>query len=107
MLVSNFVMIFLYSIKDLPAAIAMTGYRDENGGIHILIINEALFFWQQMEHSLINPNQIRRYGIPLSDDLYDDTGDLGIEHSDSDISSPSRARVALYSLNLLRPQGTK
>ena len=95
MLVSNFVIIFLYSIKDLPAAIAMTGYRDENGGIHILIINEALFFWQQMEHSLINPNQIRRYGIPLSDDLYDDTRDLGIDHSESNISSPSRARVAL------------
>ena len=35
-----------------------------------------------MDHSLINPNQIRHFGIPVSDNAYDGTRDLGIDHED-------------------------
>lgn len=70
------------SIKDVPVATVATAYRDANGSVYILVIHEALFFGSQMDHSLINPNQVRHYGIPVSDDPYDSTRSLGIDHSD-------------------------
>ena len=70
------------SIKDVPVATVVTAYRDNNGLIFILIIHEALYFGAQLDHSLINPNQIRHYGIPVSDDPYDSTQQFGINHPD-------------------------
>ena len=35
-----------------------------------------------MEHSLITPNQIRSFGIPVSDDLFDRTREFGIYHKE-------------------------
>ena len=35
--------------------------------VYILILNEALSFGKSMDHSLINPNQISSFGIPVSD----------------------------------------
>ena len=47
---------------------------------YILVINEGLFYGNKMDHSLINPNQIRAYGIPLSDNAYDTSqnGELSV-----------------------------
>lgn len=53
------------SIKDVPVATVATVYGDENGGVYNLTAHEALFFGKQMGHSLINPNIIRHYGIPV------------------------------------------
>jgi hypothetical protein len=70
------------SIKDVPIATVATGYRDENGLVFILVIHEALFFGTQMDNSLINPNHIRHYGIPVSNDPYDNMRQLGVDHPD-------------------------
>ena len=45
------------------------------------MINEGLYYGIKMDHSLINPNQIRDYGISLWDIAYDQTrnGELLIE----------------------------
>ena len=67
-------------IKDVPVARAATGWKDDYGVTYILIANEVLFFGNEMDHSLINPNQIRHYGVPVSDNPYDETKDLGIDH---------------------------
>ena len=69
-------------IKDVPIARVATAYKDSDGMTYILIINEALYFGQEMDHSLINPNQIRHFGIPVSDNTYDGTQDFGIDHED-------------------------
>jgi len=53
------------SIKDVPITRLATAFKDSDGMTHILIVNEALYFGQQMDHSLINPNQIRHFGIPV------------------------------------------
>ena len=47
---------------------------------YILIVNEALYFGNDMDHSLINPNQNRHFGIPVSDNPYDEDKELGIDH---------------------------
>ena len=70
------------AIKDVPIARVATAFKDRDGVTYILIINKALYFGREMDHSLINPNQIRHFGIPVSDNAYDGTRDLGIDHDD-------------------------
>jgi phage-related tail fiber protein len=38
-----------------------------------------LWFRTQLPHSLINPNQLRAYGIDVNDDPFDSTRDFGID----------------------------
>ena len=68
------------AIKDVPVARSATAYVDQQGDTYILIVNEALHFGPSMDHSLINPNQIRHFGIPVSDNPYDRSKQLGIDH---------------------------
>ncbi len=71
------------SLTDIPIARVATAYTDpESGRVYILVINEALYFGPRLDHSLINPNQIRSFGIPVCDDPYDQFRDLGIDHPD-------------------------
>jgi len=66
-------------MKDIPIATCMTAYTDEYGKTHILVFNEVLWFGTSMDHSLVNPNQIRVTGFPVSDDPFDDTRGFGIQ----------------------------
>ena len=53
------------SIPDVPIASGATAWTNpETGETFILIIHEALWMSNHMPHSLINPNQLRAYGIP-------------------------------------------
>ena len=70
------------SIPDVPVATAATAYTTSDGTTYILIVNEALYFGSSLDHSLINPNQIRHYGIPVSDDPYDSGRPFGIDHAE-------------------------
>ncbi|KAL7516516.1 hypothetical protein ACHAWX_001524, partial [Stephanocyclus meneghinianus] len=67
---------------NVPIAKATTAYALENGETAILVINKVLYFGSQMDHSLINPNQIRAYGIDVSDNPFDKDKDLGIDHTE-------------------------
>ena len=60
------------------------GYDDPfSGDTFILVFNEALYYGTQLNHSLINPNQVRAYGIPLWDNPNDPARDLTIEVDNS------------------------
>ena len=52
----------------LMAQVATAFINPTTHEICILIINEALYFGSTMNHPLINPNQIRSYGISVSND---------------------------------------
>ena len=58
-------------IKDVPISRVAIEIRDEHGHLHILIFNQALYFGSSLYHSLINTNQIRHFGILVSDNSYD------------------------------------
>ena len=73
----------LQTIEDIPVARVATAYTNEEGKTWILIINEALFFGSRLDHSLINPNQIRHFGVPVCDDPYDPHRPLGIDHENA------------------------
>ena len=69
-------------IEDVPIARVDTVIRDEHKHVHIPIVNQALYFGASLDHSLINSNQIRHFGILVSDNLYDSGQDSGINHDD-------------------------
>ena len=68
-------------LTDVPIATCLTAYTNEYGRTFILVFHEMLWFGSTMNHSLINPNQIRIQGTPVSDDPFDDTHRLGINHN--------------------------
>jgi hypothetical protein len=60
-------------IKDVPVAQVATAMTMDNGEVIVLvIINEALWFEKTMDHS-INPNQIRAFGVDVSENPFDES----------------------------------
>jgi hypothetical protein len=52
------------AIKDVPIVRGATAVQcQETGETFILIINEGLWYGDKMDHSLINPNQLRHFGV--------------------------------------------
>jgi len=77
----------LGAINKVPIATVATAWSDEHTGQgFILIMHEVLFFGSDLDHSLINPNQIRHNGFQLFDNPYetDPTRQMGIVISDTD-----------------------
>lgn len=69
--------------KNVPIISGGTAYTcQESGQTYILVINEGLWLGTKMEHSLLNPNQLRFNGISVQDNPFDTTTPLSIEHDD-------------------------
>ena len=67
-------------ISDIEVATCATAWTCPKTGVTwILIINEGLYFGSQLDHSLINPNQIRSYGTPVWDNPFDSKRALGMD----------------------------
>ena len=57
---------------NVPIVTGATAYNDPtSGNTFILLFNEALFYGNKMDHSLFNPNQMRKFGIPVWDNPFD------------------------------------
>ena len=73
----------LTPINDVPIATVATAWSDQNTGeSFILVIHEALYFGDSMDHSLVNPNQLRAFGIDVYDNPYD-VKPMGIQITDN------------------------
>ena len=72
----------LSEMKDVPVATVATGITTSDGIEYILVFNEVLYFGDTMDHTLINPYQIRHYGISVSDNPFDDDKPFGIDHEE-------------------------
>ena len=70
-------------ISDVPIATSLTYYTDGYGRMWILVFYKVLWSISSMDHSLVNPNQIRMTGTPVSDNPFDSTRALGINHEDA------------------------
>ena len=69
-----------------PIATVATAWSDEHTGQgFILIMHEVLFFGNDLDHSLINPNQIRHNGFQVYDNPYESDQDrqMGIVINDT------------------------
>ena len=56
-------------MKDVTIASAAKGYTSSNGSSYILVFNEALYM-EYIDHTLINPNQCRNFGVEVQENPY-------------------------------------
>ena len=70
------------SVTDVPICNTATAVDLESGETIILEFGQGLWFGDRMDHSLINPNQCRSFGISLCDDPTDPNRNIGLELSD-------------------------
>ena len=75
-------------MKDIPIVSGATTFHHPNGESFILVVNEALYYGPRLDHSLLNPNQIRYNGVGFWDNPYDQDHPLGIEIYDMDMEIP-------------------
>jgi hypothetical protein len=58
----------MQSLKNVPIVKAALSYdHPETGEVIVLIINQAIYFGDQLDEILLNPNQIRAYGNVVDD----------------------------------------
>ena len=61
----------LKTIKSVPIVQADTAYKNhETGETTILILNEEIWMCETMYHTLVNPNQLRTYGMTVQDNPF-------------------------------------
>ncbi|KAL7551098.1 hypothetical protein ACHAWF_014292 [Thalassiosira exigua] len=84
-------------LPNIPIAmVASTRHQGKDGTESILIMNEVLYFWAKLDNSLINPNQMRHYGISVSDNPYDMDKTLGIDHDQDFIPFESEGATVYF-----------
>ena len=89
----------LAPILGVPIVSGATAWDDPTTEqTYILVINEGLYYGNKMDHSLINPNQIRDYGIPLWDNAYDKfrNGELSIQLDDVKVQMRTQGTKILF-----------
>ena len=66
-------------ILNVPIVNAATAYTNESTGETIILyFNQVLWYGKKMKMSLINPNQVRHFGVTVSDDPTDTARPFGI-----------------------------
>ena len=70
----------LGTIEKVPIASCITAWdHPSNGKTYILVFHECLHFGPSLDGSLINPNQVRDFGIELHDNAFDEGRPFGIQ----------------------------
>ena len=91
-------------MKGIRIASACTAYDDEETGETVIIdVNQGLYFGDRMEESLVNPNQIRSYGLYLNDNPFEPGELLGIHDYDTGISIPFVVQNGVVSFKTRTP----
>jgi hypothetical protein len=66
-------------VTEIPLARCCTVWTDQSDSSeHLLVGDQMLWFGTQLPHSLINPNQLRAYGLNVNDDPFDNSRKFGI-----------------------------
>jgi hypothetical protein len=79
-------------LEGVPIVAGATAYDDPSSGLtYILIFNKSLYYGTKLNHSLINPNQIRSYGIGFWDNPFDRQRGLVIDVND-ELKVPLQSR---------------
>jgi hypothetical protein len=68
---------------DVPIVTACTAYQfPKMGQVYIFVLNKALWFGDEsgMDHTLLNPSQLRNYQIDVYDNPFDRTQTYTLTH---------------------------
>ena len=78
-------------IRNVPIVTGATAVTSATTGeTLILVFNEAIWMGAQLDHSLLNPNQLRHHGITVQDNPYADVS-LHLESHDDEFAIPLQA----------------
>ena len=70
-------------MENVPIVTGATAWTDPfTGETFILVFNEALFYGHKLDHSLLNPNQLRQHGLDFWNNSYDVNYSLEISVED-------------------------
>ena len=76
-------------LSNVPVVSGATAWDDPAAGqTCILVANEALCCGTKSDHSLVNPNQIRNFGVDCWDDPFDDSRPISIGPFDHGLIIP-------------------
>jgi hypothetical protein len=89
------------AVKGVPVVQAATGYTSTNGRNYILILNEALWM-EHLDHSLVNPNQLRQYNCEVQDNPYAKEP-MGIHSPDGEFMACLQSKGTTIFLNTWKP----
>ena len=82
---------------NVPIVSGATAYDcPQTGNTFILIFNEGLYYGDRLDHSLINPNQVRKFGIPLWDNPFDEMRNVGIEIKQTFVTLRAKGTKLLF-----------
>ena len=77
------------SITGVPIVTGATAYTCQaTGETIILVFHEALWMGDTMEHSFLNPNQLRHYGIEVQDNPYHASQGMHLSTEDGNVIIP-------------------
>jgi len=81
----------------VPIVSGATAYEcPKTNETFILIVNEGLYYGSRLNHSLLNPNQLRSYGNPVWDNPFDRERPFGIELAEVLIPFDTRGTKVLF-----------
>lgn len=63
------------TLATAPLSGATVAMAPLSGESFIIIFNKALYFGSNLDHSLVNPNQLRHHGIDIYDNPYESDPD--------------------------------
>jgi hypothetical protein len=87
------------AVKDVPIVRGATAVQDQvTGELIIMVINEGLWYGHKLDHSLVNPNQLRFYGIKVNDNPFSQES-MYIQHIKTDIVIPLQAQGTIIYVN--------
>jgi len=86
----------LPSATNVEICTGATAYDDANGNTLILIINEALWLGDRMQHSLLNPYQIRAHGISLCNDPTDTHCPFSIQTEEAQVNFKMHGTTCIF-----------
>jgi hypothetical protein len=93
------------AIKSVPIVQAATAYNNrDTGETTILILNKAIWMEDQMEHTLINPNQLLAYGITMQDNPFD-PAPIFISNEDNKFTLPLNSKGTVLGVATRTPTG--
>ena len=73
-------------MKDVDIVSAATGFTSVTGQQYILVFHEALYM-PELDHTLINPNQLRQFHTQVQDNPYHDTEPMNINNPSGDFTA--------------------
>ena len=91
------------SIKSVSIVQAATAYDNpETGETFILVFNEALWMGGKMDHTLVNPNQLRAFGLTVQDNPFAEAP-IYISTEDMEFTLPLTSKGTVLGVGMMTP----